>query len=177
MRCNNFYLYGPAVPGAIAPIDATENMTNPVGIKRCRLFVDAPTTSELSALNSRVEALEEGGTGGGGNCYVCVTDQNTAFNNFLSLTYTTLPDGAVIDKYEVVAGLSGGTVPVSMEIYPTGAGLGISAAPGGYCNWTIASSTSGDVTITTLNMGSNTLYPNTITANDIISYARIYYHI
>lgn len=58
-RCN-FYLYGPAVPGAIAPVDATEDMTNPVGIKNCRLYVDAPTAEDMTELNDRVTALENG---------------------------------------------------------------------------------------------------------------------
>lgn len=204
MSRNSFYLYGPAVPGAIAPVDATLKMTNEVGIKRCRLYVDAPTTAELTAVTNRVTALEESGgadtieelqddvtsldnrvttlenqqQAGGGNCYVEVPSQITCAADTLYVTYTTLPTGAVIDKYEFNLLLAGMTAPTKVEILPTTSSAGVTVVPdGGYVSWTIAHGTSGNVTIDTLTITLNTLLTHSIAANDYCSYARIYYHV
>ena len=177
-RCN-FYLYGPAVPGAIAPVDATDLMTNPVGIKRCRLYVDAPTTDDMSALESRVETLEEGSTGSGGNSYVCVTDQNTCFNDMYSLTYTTLPENAKLDKITIVASLNNGNNITEINAYVTANNRAVACNEvGDVCYFTLDTGTSGDITITTLTIESGQdLFTHTPTASDTIIYARIYYHV
>lgn len=100
-RCN-FYLYGPAVPGAIAPVDATEDMTNPVGIKNCRLYVDAPTGEDMTELDDRVTALEN--AGGGATTDYC---KLSSYIETISAASTPLPLTEVLnsdsDKFAVTS--------------------------------------------------------------------------
>lgn len=89
--CRFPWFYTPAVPGALAPVVATDDMTQEVGVRNCRLYTrpgDAQTqqfeqrlttvendvgdlqldTSDISGdvadLELRVDALEQGGGGG-----------------------------------------------------------------------------------------------------------------
>lgn len=114
---------------------------------------------------------------GGGNAYVTQVTNGSCGSGVVYLNYNTLPDGAVIDKYEIVANLAGLTKPTKFDIMPI-AGGGVSVvADGGYASWAVSHSISGDNTITTLTLGLNTLYTTVITSSDAITYARIYYHI
>lgn len=134
----------------------------------------------ISTLQTAVEALRdeiENIQTGGGNAYVTQVTNGSCGSGVFYLNYNTLPDGAVIDKYEIVANLSGLTRPTKFDIMPI-AGGGLSAvADGGYASWTVSHSISGNDTITTLTLGLNSLYTTAITSTDAITYARIYFHI
>lgn len=169
--------------GGIIPVLKTEDMTQPVGVAADGRLYTAPTggadvETEIEALDGRVTTLENQQAAGGGNVYVCVPYEYTTGDNAIYLNYKTLPAGAVIDKYELVINQAGLTHPTKFEIIPHTTGGGTSViANGGYSGWSITHSVNGNDTITTLSLGINTLYTTALVANDIITYARIYYHV
>lgn len=171
--------------GGIVPVLKTDDMTQPVGVAPDGRLYTAPAAADVSELeadvedlDNRVTTLENQQQAGGGNCYVELPSQITCAADTLYVTYTTLPNGAVIDKYEFNLLLAGMTAPTKVEILPTTSSAGVTVVPdGGYVSWTIAHSTSGNVTIDTLTITLNTLITNSIAANDYCSYARIYYHV
>ena len=63
--CRFPFFYAPAVPGSIAPVAATDDMTQPVGIRDCRLFTkpgDAVVTdfeNRLSSVESKADLNED----------------------------------------------------------------------------------------------------------------------
>lgn len=60
--CRWPYFFGPLVPGALAPVNAEDDMTEPVGVRKCRLYTKGYGT-EIAALTERIAALEQGGGG------------------------------------------------------------------------------------------------------------------
>lgn len=67
--CRFPFFYGPAVPGALAPVNATDDMNQPVGVRKCRLYTRGYST-EVNNLDERVTALEEGSSAGS-KVYAC----------------------------------------------------------------------------------------------------------
>lgn len=65
--------YGPPIPGSISPVPATEEMTEPVGIKDGQLWTKGPD----GGLEERVETLETDV----GNLQETATEHGTAINN------------------------------------------------------------------------------------------------
>lgn len=136
--------------------------------------------NNVGALQDAVGALQEEieGISPGGNMFVEVPSQMTcADNNIIYLTYDKLPEGAVLDKIELSLNLSGLTAPTKVDILVTAVGGVSTVADGGYASWNISSNTSGNVTISTLTLGLNTLFTHNITSSDAVIWGRIYYHI
>lgn len=65
--------YGPPIPGSISPVPATEEMTEPVGIKDGQLWTKGPD----GGLEERVDTLETDV----GNLQETATEHGTAINN------------------------------------------------------------------------------------------------
>ena len=68
--------------GGIVPVLKTDDMTQPVGVAQDGRLYTAPSGSEeveeeIAELDTRVTTLENQQAAGGGNAYVCVTEQDT----------------------------------------------------------------------------------------------------
>lgn len=196
MWCWGWRFREPEVPGAIAPVPATPEMTQEVGIRNCRLYTlpgDA-TVQEfeerledvedaVDSLDTRVTALENSGSGGG-NCYQQVVGQfsigEVNSQILLSLTFNDLPTGAVIDSVDMVVKISGGTVYRAFTLYhgfnneyvvsENGSGNGVSV-------FTMTSGSNLGITIAVFAQTSNTLWTTNIAAGDTPVRAIIKYHV
>lgn len=78
------YFFGPLVPGALAPVNAEDDMTEPVGVRKCRLYTRSYAAA-INALTERVAALEQGG-GGAADTKVFPQTVDTSFLNHYTLT-------------------------------------------------------------------------------------------
>ena len=195
--CRGWRFREPEVPGAIAPVPATPEMTQEVGIRNCRLYTlpgDA-TVQEfeerledvedaVDSLDTRVTDLENSGGGGGGNCYQQVVGQFSIqeLNSqiLLSLTYNELPAAAVIDSIDIVVKVSGGTVYRAFTLYHGFNNEYVVSENGsgnGYSLFTMASGSNMGLTIAVFTQTSNTLWVTNIATGDTPVRAIIKYHV
>lgn len=195
--CRGWRFREPEVPGAIAPVPATPEMTQEVGIRNCRLYTlpgDA-TVQEfeerledvedaVDSLDTRVTDLENSGGGGGGNCYQQVVGQfsiqEVNSQILLSLTYNELPAAAVIDSIDIVVKVSGGTVYRAFTLYHGFNNEYVVSENGsgnGYSLFTMASGSNMGLTIAVFTQTSNTLWVTNIAAGDTPVRAIIKYHV
>ena len=195
--CRGWRFREPEVPGAIAPVPATPEMTQEVGIRNCRLYTlpgDA-TVQEfeerledvedaVDSLDTRVTDLENSGGGGGGNCYQQVVGQfsiqEVNSQILLSLTYNELPAAAVIDSIDVVVKVSGGTVYRAFTLYHGFNNEYVVSENGsgnGYSLFTMASGSNMGLTIAVFTQTSNTLWTTNIATGDTPVRAIIKYHV
>lgn len=195
--CRGWRFREPEVPGAIAPVPATPEMTQEVGIRNCRLYTlpgDA-TVQEfeerledvedaVDSLDTRVTDLENSGGSGGGNCYQQVVGQFSIqeLNSqiLLSLTYNELPAAAVIDSIDIVVKVSGGTVYRAFTLYHGFNNEYVVSENGsgnGYSLFTMASGSNMGLTIAVFTQTSNTLWVTNIATGDTPVRAIIKYHV
>lgn len=195
--CRGWRFREPEVPGAIAPVPATPEMTQEVGIRNCRLYTlpgDA-TVQEfeerledvedaVDSLDTRVTALENSGGGGSGNCYQQVVGQfsiqEVNSQILLSLTYNELPAAAVIDSIDIVVKVSGGTVYRAFTLYHGFNNEYVVSENGsgnGYSLFTMASGSNMGLTIAVFTQTSNTLWTTNIATGDTPVRAIIKYHV
>ena len=91
------YFFGPLVPGALAPINAEDDMTEPVGVRKCRLYTRS-YAADITNLKARVTALEQGG-GGAADTKVFPQTVDTSFLNHYKLT---VDEGYVPETIDIV---------------------------------------------------------------------------
>lgn len=117
--CRGWRFFEPSVPGAIAPVPATPEMTQPVGIRNCRLYTlpgDATVQQfeervsnledSVDNLDERVSALEQSG-GSEADTKVFPQNIDTSFLNHYRLTVDA---GFVPETIDMV--FSGGSYSV-----------------------------------------------------------------
>lgn len=115
---------------------------------------------------------------------VIVPSQVTCGSNSVTIAFTLLPTGAVVDRIDLFLLVSGGTVPQIRTLFRDTRVLGnfISSDMGGgngYANWNGQWSTAGLSTYIVASISSGSLWSTPITSNDSARAAdcRIYYHI
>lgn len=142
----------------------------------------------LAGTEDPLTALEYNGTNykvSGDGQQVIIPTQVSVGTDEISITYKTLPAGAVIDRIDVLIRVSGGTVPQVRTLMPSNeilldTMLSTDQSGGnGYCVWNTSASTSGDTTIMICEINSNTLWTTPLTSSDdgFADNSRIYYHI
>lgn len=95
--CRFPWFYGPMVPGALAPVIAEDGWTQPVGVRKCRLYTKGYDT-EIAGLDERLTALEQGG-GGAADTKVFPQTVDTSLLNHYKLT---VGEGYVPETIDVV---------------------------------------------------------------------------
>lgn len=115
---------------------------------------------------------------------VIVPSQVTCGSNSVTIAFTLLPTGAVVDRIDLFLLVSGGTVPQIRTLFRDTRVLGnfVSSDMGGgngYANWNGQWSTAGLSTYVVASISSGSLWNTTITPSDSARAAdcRIYYHI
>lgn len=115
---------------------------------------------------------------------VIVPSQVTCGSNSVTIAFTLLPTGAVVDRIDLFLLVSGGTVPQIRTLFRDTRVLGnfVSSDMGGgngYANWNGQWSTAGLSTYIVASISSGSLWSTPITSNDSARAAdcRIYYHI
>lgn len=235
--CRGFRFRDPEVPGAIAPVPATPEMTQEVGIRNCRLYTK-PGDAVVSEFEERLEAVEDatadntleidtlsalavkssnlqfnvenpqgitvleniryfgtdyvipsGGGGGGGNAGTLNIAGTSIMANpdnplyiILSFTYNTsqIPTNAIIDSFDIVVKVSGGTVYRGFTLYKgEGSEWIVSSQEGsqGVSVFSLDSGSSGGITVLALRQTSNSLWLTNIAVGDTIVSAKLNYHV
>lgn len=95
--CRWPYFFGPLIPGALAPVNAEDDMIEPVGVRKCRLYTRS-YAAPIAALTERVAALEQGG-GGAADTKVFPQTVDTSFLNHYRLT---VDEGYVPETIDIV---------------------------------------------------------------------------
>lgn len=142
----------------------------------------------LAGTEDPLTALEYNGTNykvSGDGVQVAVPTQVEVGADKITVTFDSLPAGAVIDRIDVLLKVSGGTTPQLRSLTPSSEftlGTYISTAQDGslgYCVWNASPSTAGGITYISFEIVSNTLWSTALTASDVglAGNSRIYYHI
>ncbi len=142
----------------------------------------------LAGTEDPLTALEYNGTNykvlGDGQQVIIPSQVEVAADKF-TVTFPSLPEGAVIDRVDVLLRVSGGTVAQVRTLMPSdeillGTMVSTDQSGGnGYCIWNTSTSTAGGTTIMTCEINSNTLWTTPLTSSDngFADNSRIYYHI
>lgn len=149
-----------------------------------RIRVNRPLAGTEDALTS----LEYDGTNYkviGDGQQVAIPSQVTVDTGKVTVTFPSLPEGAVIDRVDVLLKVSGGTAPQLRSLTPSsefnlGTYISTSQDGGlGYCVWNASPSTAGGITYITFEISSNTLWSTALTSSDVglAGNSRVYYHI
>lgn len=142
----------------------------------------------LAGTEDPLTALEYDGTNYkviGDGQQVAVPSQVEVSADKITVTFDSLPAGAVIDRIDVLLKVSSGTTPQLRSLTPSSEftlGTYISTAQDGslgYCVWNASPTTAGGITYISFEIASNSLWQTALTASDVglAGNSRVYYHI